>query len=75
MHCPLCRNGETRPGATTITLSKPGGATVVFKNVPADVCDNCGEAYVAEVVTATLLAQAQAATDAGVEIDVRSFAA
>lgn len=75
MNCPICHNGETQPGRTTITLSKPGGATVVFKNVPADICDNCAEAYVSEETTSALLAQARAATDAGVEVDIRSFAA
>jgi len=73
--CPICHNGQTHPGHSTITVSKPGGATIVFKDVPADICDNCNEPYVSEEVSACLLEQARAATKAGVEVDVRSFAA
>ena len=32
-----------------------GTTTVVFCNVPAQICDNCGEEYVDEEVTARLL--------------------
>ena len=42
MKCAICKNGETYPGTTTVTLTR-GEATIVIKNVPAEVCDNCGE--------------------------------
>lgn len=74
MKCPICKHGNTRPGAATLTLER-GGATLVFKNVPADICENCGEAFHSEDVTRTVLAQAEAAVKAGVEMDVRRFAA
>ena len=44
MKCVICKNGETRDGAATVTLER-GGATVVVKEVPAEVCGNCGEYY------------------------------
>lgn len=75
MNCLICKHGETHQGAATVTLDRPGGATIVFKNVPAQVCDNCGEQYVDEATTAELLRQANAATKAGVQVDVRSYAA
>lgn len=78
MKCPICKHGDTRPATVTVTLARPGAgppATIVFRGVPAEVCDNCGEEYVDEATTARLLQQAQAAAAAGVEVEVRSFAA
>lgn len=73
MKCPICKHGETRPGRATVTLER-GDATLVFKDVPADVCENCGEAFHSEEVTRALLAQAEYAARAGVEVDVRRYA-
>ena len=60
MMCVVCHNGETRPGTTTVTFHREG-RTLVVNEVPADVCENCGEAYVAEETTARLLEIAAAA--------------
>jgi hypothetical protein len=49
------------------------GSTIVFKSVPADVCDTCGEAFIDEDVSADVYAQAEAAVEAGVEVDVRRY--
>ena len=74
MKCVICKHGETAAGTATVTLER-GGSTIVFKQVPAQVCGNCGEQYVDEAVTRRLLEQAQAAVEDGVQVDVRSFAA
>ncbi|MCB0220001.1 MAG: type II toxin-antitoxin system MqsA family antitoxin [Chrysiogenetes bacterium] len=74
MKCPFCKHGETREGTTTVTLER-GETTVVFKDVPAEVCVNCGEALVSEEVSASLLSQAQTAATAGVEVEVRHYVA
>jgi YgiT-type zinc finger domain-containing protein len=66
--------GQTREGLTTVTLERDGAALVVRK-VPAQVCDNCGEAYVSADVTKRLLQSAREALRAGVEVDIREFAA
>lgn len=73
MKCPICRHGETRPGTTTVPLER-GGMTIVLREVPALVCENCGESFHDETVTIALLKQAEQAALAGVEIDVRRFA-
>jgi YgiT-type zinc finger domain-containing protein len=73
MKCPICRHGETRPGTATVPLER-GGMTIVFREVPALVCENCGESFHDEAVTVALLKQAEQAAAAGVEIDVRRFA-
>lgn len=73
--CVVCKHGELREGQdTTVTLERDG-ATLVFKNVPACVCENCGEAYIDETITSQLLQEANRAVEAGVEIDVRHFKA
>jgi YgiT-type zinc finger domain-containing protein len=74
MKCVICKHGETAPATITVTLER-GGATLVFKSVPAQVCSNCGEEYVDDATTARLLQQAGKAIDAGVEVEVRAYAA
>jgi len=73
MKCVICKQGETRPERTTVTLQREG-VTLVIKNVPADVCENCGEAYVDEVTSREILHRAEEATQAGVMVDVREYA-
>lgn len=72
--CVICKHGETRLGTTTVTLERDG-MTLVFKIVPAQVCESCGEAYVDEVTTAHLLATADEAARAGVQVTVRDYVA
>ena len=74
MTCVICKSSETQPGTATVTLEREG-ATVVIKRVPARVCKNCGEEYVDESVTARLLKIADEAVRAGVQVDVRTYAA
>ncbi len=74
MKCVICKHGETELGTTTMTLER-NITTVVFKNVPAEVCDNCGEAYLDEQTTRHLLHIVEEAAKIGVQVDVRSYAA
>ena len=54
MMCVICEIGETEPGMTTATFEKDG-TIIVIKNVPADVCQICGESYTDQDVTRRLL--------------------
>ena len=74
MKCLICKHGETVRGETTVTLEH-GSTTLVIKGVPAEVCENCGEAYVDESTTAVLLDEIKAAAELGVDVEVRRFAA
>ena len=74
MKCPICRHGDTQPGKTNVTLQRDK-TTVVIKDVPADICENCGEYYLSESVTARVLAQGEEAVSRGAEIEVVPFAA
>ncbi|MMZ67223.1 hypothetical protein D1872_297820 [compost metagenome] len=72
MKCTICKHGETVEGFTTVTLEK-NGTTIVFKQVPALVCDNCGEKYINDEVTKALLTKAQEIVKSGVEVDIRHY--
>jgi YgiT-type zinc finger domain-containing protein len=74
MKCVICKVGETAPGTTTMTLER-GNTTVVFKHVPAEVCENCGEAYLDASTTRHLLHVVEEAVRIGVQVDVRQYAA
>lgn len=74
MKCTICAHGETAKGYITQTLQR-GDVTVIVKNVPAQICDNCGEQYIDEEVAAALLKLAEQSVQAGVELDVRQYAA
>ncbi len=72
MYCVICKNGNTRQDTATVTLERDG-TTLVIKDVPAQVCQNCGEEYVDEKTTGALLRIAEEAALAGVQVDVRSY--
>ena len=74
MKCVICKQGETQPGTTTMTLERDA-TTVVFKHVPAEVCETCGEAYLDAATTRHLLHIVEEAVRVGVQVDVRSYAA
>jgi YgiT-type zinc finger domain-containing protein len=73
MKCVICKEGLTTSGQVTVTLEK-ASSTLVFKGVPAQVCENCGEAYVNEEIAAELLQAAQEAIRTGVQVEVREYA-
>jgi YgiT-type zinc finger domain-containing protein len=74
MKCVICRNGETTPGLADKAFSYDG-MTLVLKDVPAEICDNCGERYFDADVTGKLLKLARSAAVEGVVVDVRRYVA
>ena len=74
MECILCRHGETKSGFATVTLTRDA-MTLIVKDVPASVCDNCGEEYVESEITARLLETAENAARDGVQVEVRTYTA
>ena len=74
MRCVICKQGEIRPGTATVMLER-NGMTLVVKSVPARVCENCGEEYVDEDITARLLREAEDAARSGVQVDIREYVA
>ena len=72
MTCVICKQDHTQPGKTTVTLER-AGMTIVFKDVPAEVCANCSEAYVGDKTASVLMNAAEEAVRAGVQVDIREF--
>ena len=74
MKCAICRNGTTTDGYSTTVLERDR-ATVVFKKVPVQICNNCGEEYVSAEVNESLLSQAHAEWERGITLEMLDFAA
>ena len=74
MKCVICKQGETRPGFGTFTLQRLE-TIVIFKQTPAEICENCGEYFFTEKVTERLLEQGELAVKKGAEVEILKFAA
>jgi YgiT-type zinc finger domain-containing protein len=74
MKCLSCKHGDTKAGKVTVTLQR-GDSVVIVKEVPGDVCVNCGEYYLSEAVTGQVLKIAEDAVRKGVEVEILRFAA
>ena len=74
MKCTICRVGETIKGSSVATLNREG-MVIVFKNVPAEICNNCGEVYFDQDITKNLLDTAEDVRKSGVQVDIREFKA
>ena len=74
MRCVICKGGETSKGVTTVVL-KRGGTTLVFSEVPAEICDNCGEEYITSDMNRELLTIANDAAKRGVTLEMLKYAA
>ena len=69
MKCSLCGTGNTKPGKVTVTLER-NDSIVLIKDVPAEVCDNCGHYYLTEEMTALVLNKGNEAIKNGAELEV-----
>lgn len=74
MKCVICKQGEAHPSEVTVTLQR-GESTIILKNVPAEVCENCGEYYLSEDITEQVLSRAEEAVKSGAEVEILRFAA
>lgn len=72
MKCLICKNGETNPGYAAITFERDG-KTLILKNVPARVCNNCGEEYFDESITEEVMNLAEEVFQSGVQLEIREY--
>jgi YgiT-type zinc finger domain-containing protein len=72
MKCVVCKSGVTRHGTTTVTFEREG-LTLVMKEVPAEICMNCGEDYVGEAVAHEIMVLADKMAQSGAQVDVRRY--
>lgn len=74
MKCVICKTGDVAPGTVTVTLER-GKTTVLVRDVPAGVCDNCGEYYLDDNVARTIYVQAEDAAGRHAEVEIVRYAA
>jgi YgiT-type zinc finger domain-containing protein len=74
MTCVICKQGRTLDGTATVTLER-GGSIIIIKEVPAEVCENCGEYYLSEATTEKIQAMAEQAISQGVVVEILRYAA
>ncbi len=69
MDCALCKVGTTEKGTVTVTLER-NGAIVLIKDVPAEVCTNCGHYYLSEEIARSIMQTGNDAIENGAELEV-----
>lgn len=57
-----------------VTLQR-NESVVVIKDVPAEVCDDCGEYYLDEIVTKRIYSMAEEAVARHAEVEIMRYAA
>lgn len=55
--CPLC-GGQKKPGKTIYSVDL-GFGVVIVRNVPATLCDQCGEEWISPEVASRLVEEAR----------------
>ena len=74
MKCVICKHGRTKKGKTTFVFEREA-TTLVYRGVPAEVCQVCGEKYISESTTKKLLKGTRVFVRRGIEIDIRHYKA
>ena len=66
--------GHTHRGTTTVTLQRDN-TVVVIRDVPAEICKDCGEYYLSEPVARRVDADAEKTAGRHLEVDIQRYAA
>ena len=69
MECVVCKNGSTEQGKVTLTLEREGTIAVV-KDVPSDICDNCGHCYLSSETAKLVMKQGKVSVTKGAELEI-----
>ena len=71
MQCVICKTGNTKKTKTIYSVVK-NGRVIVVKDVDAEVCDNCGEAYFSAETSKYLTQKVNEALNNSKEVEVMS---
>ena len=74
MNCTTCKNGWMKEGSVTVTLQREQ-SVIVIKNVPASVCENCGDYTLGETATSRIMEIAEQAVTNHAEVEILQYAA
>ena len=58
----------------TVTLTRDN-SVIVIKEVPAQVCNNCGDYFLSSEVTKSVMSVAESAVKNGVEVEILKYVA
>jgi len=72
MKCAICKYGYTEAGHTTIVFEK-NTCVIVFQQVPALICNNCGEEYVTSEINSMLLKSAANEFTKGISFELLKY--
>lgn len=73
MDCVICKNGSTKDGEDTITMDI-NGHLIIIKNVPGQVCENCGHFYISSVAAIEVQRKIKKALADGAELEILKYA-
>jgi YgiT-type zinc finger domain-containing protein len=71
-YCTTCKNGVMRKGVASVTFDKDN-VIIVFRGVPAQVCDVCGDYTIEGSIAKTLLKTAKEERIKGHEISILNY--
>jgi len=74
MKCIMCKHGETERRFVSVFIDRETTPLIV-KNVPAEVCRNCGERYFDEETTGKLLDLPDSGSHENREVEIVPYAA
>jgi len=69
MECVICKNGSTIANKVSVTIER-NNSIVVVKDVPAQVCNNCGHYYLSDPISEKVFLLANESIERGTEIEV-----
>ncbi len=72
MNCTTCKHGTLHKGLATVTFNRDG-SVIVFKKVPAQVCDTCQDFVVDEATARELLILSAEEAKRGAEVSVLNY--
>ena len=70
--CTTCKIGILKKGTTTVTFDKEN-TLIAFRQVPALVCDVCGDYVIESTVAKTLLKTAREERNKGHQFSILNF--
>lgn len=74
MKCVICKTGDTHAGNTTVTMQR-GPTVVVIRDVPAEICEDCGEYYLDDTTARRVYVDAEQSFLRHVEVEIQRYAA
>lgn len=73
MKCTICKTGHTHSGFATVTLQRDN-TVVVIREVPAQICEDCGEHYLSGPIARRVYADAEKTAHRHVEVEIQRYA-